>query len=487
MSNLITSIILYFIRIGCIILQLRFVEFFFGKDFTGLTALLNQVCLYVSLIELGLGEATLSLLYEPLKKNNFETIVGLLNEYKRSIVKTLSIGTPFTVAGLYIISIYTKTSLPWYVIFNSSVLIAISIFLSIYSFHYQSYLNATGKLKLLNITFMLSNVIKTLLGITASYIFACYYFLPAAYLIGSIVEYILILYFFKKNSPIEIKKLLASTKYCSHAAWKRSKYVLLHKIGCLVYYQSNFVILGFVSSLKDVSFFSKYQYLYAGAFGICTAISSACTTPVAKRLADNISLRKQQYIYLSTIIMVLAGWYAFSFFLFYNKAQIILFGSTEKNTYLLILMSILLFLNIIKLIDDALILVTGSFQIGYFFPILESVIYLIFGITLVHYYGLCGIPLAGIITYVIISYFARLKYYERAFLSTGMKHLFLSRFLYLITISLFALSIYYLGFYFDLSLFKSIIIAILTGSICLILSYIFYKKIHQIELDFNNC
>ena len=59
-------------------MQLRVVERIWGGQYAGLNALTNQVLLYVTLLEMGLAQAAISLLYEPIVARRFEDVSSLI-------------------------------------------------------------------------------------------------------------------------------------------------------------------------------------------------------------------------------------------------------------------------------------------------------------------------------------------------------------------------------------------------------------------------
>ena len=68
--NAVSAIVLFVSRLVVAALQLRIVDRHWGGAYTGLNALSNQVLLYVTLLELGLSQSAITLLYEPLLERN---------------------------------------------------------------------------------------------------------------------------------------------------------------------------------------------------------------------------------------------------------------------------------------------------------------------------------------------------------------------------------------------------------------------------------
>src|SRR5271157_6351578 len=65
-QNVSSAIYLFAARVLAAVVQLRVVENIWGAQYSGLNALSNQVLLYITLLELGLAQSAISLLYEPI-------------------------------------------------------------------------------------------------------------------------------------------------------------------------------------------------------------------------------------------------------------------------------------------------------------------------------------------------------------------------------------------------------------------------------------
>src|SRR5579885_2154242 len=66
----------------------------------------------------------------------------------------------------------------------------------------------------------------------------------------------------------------------------RAKFVLFHRVGGLIYYQSDFIILSLVASLTVVKDYAQVQYAVAGILGLTSAVFNALTASIARRQLD---------------------------------------------------------------------------------------------------------------------------------------------------------------------------------------------------------
>src|SRR5947208_4704187 len=91
-SNLSSAIFLFAARVVAAIVQLRVVERIWGGQYAGLNALSNQVLLYVTLLELGLAQSAITLLYEPIVHRNFKRVAEILAALRHDVRRLAAVG-----------------------------------------------------------------------------------------------------------------------------------------------------------------------------------------------------------------------------------------------------------------------------------------------------------------------------------------------------------------------------------------------------------
>lgn len=396
MRNLFSSLLFYFARLTAAVLQLKLVEHFFGGQYAGLNALLNQLAFYVALIELGLAAAAISLLYEPIQSGDHERTSGLLFALHRDTSRLMLLALPVVAAIVYGYSRSLHSSLPYLVIVATLGLTALSGLITLLSIHYQAYLNASEQIYQIHYVLGAGYLAKTGIGVALAARFSNYLYLPITIVAVTIGEVLAIKWRFHHSFPHFVGK---ATRDSFSVIRKRAKYVLFHRVGGLIYYQSDFIILSLVATLTLVKDYAQVQYAVAGILGLSSAVFNALTASIARHQLDvSNDIRWRQYAAVLRCTYFLALSVAAAFVFAAPAAVAIVFQATSLSERIYLLFGALLFLNLIKQVDDTFITATGIFHVAFYLPIAESCTYAVLGVVLARKFGIAGIVNAGIVT-----------------------------------------------------------------------------------------
>jgi O-antigen/teichoic acid export membrane protein len=238
-------------------------------------------------------------------------------------------------------------------------------------------------------------------GVGLAVRFNNYLWLPAAVVIITLGEVLTLKWRFWRSFP---HYRAEATREAFAIIRRRAKYVLFHRVGGLIYYQSDFIILSLVASLALVKDYAQVQYAVAGVLGLSSAVFNALTASIARRqLGVSTDARWRQYATVLRSTYFLAVCIGVAFVACAPPVVEAVFhgGALSSQTYLLF--AILLFLNMIKQVDDTFITATGTFHVAFYLPIVESSTYALLGILLAKRYGIDGIVSAGIATNLLFA------------------------------------------------------------------------------------
>lgn len=396
MRNLFCSLLFFLARVAAAVLQLKLVDHFFGGQYAGLNALLNQLAFYVALIELGLAAAAISLLYEPIKASDHHRTSGLLFALHRDTRSLMLCALPVVAALIYGYSRSLHSSLPYFVILATLALTALSGLITLLSIHYQAYLNASEQIYQIHLVLGAGYLVKTAAGVALAVYWNNYLLLPATVVVVTMGEVLTMKWRFHRAFPHYVAH---ATRDAFSVIRNRAKYVLFHRVGGLIYYQSDFIILSLVASLTLVKNYAQVQYVVAGVLGLSSAIFNALTASIARRQLDVPSnTRWRQYATVLRSTYFLGICIAIAFVFAAPAAVGLVFQGDVLPERTFLLFGMLLFLNLIKQVDDTFITATGIFHVAFYLPILESSMYAVLGVVLAKRFGIEGIVTAGIVT-----------------------------------------------------------------------------------------
>ena len=400
--NAVSAMVLFAARLLVAVVQLRYVDRYWGGAFTGLNALSNQVLLYVTLLELGLSQSAITLLYEPILRRDHGRVSGLIAALRHDVRLLAVSGAVVVFPGLWIYARFIHGGLPFFTVALTLSCIAAAGLLQLSAIQFQVYLNAAERLDKVNYTFSAGFLLKTSIGLPLAIHFHQYLWLPGTIALLTVGEVIALRLAFHREFPH-----FRATSWREQAAKLRSraKYALIQRIAGVAYYQSDFIILSITTSLVSVRDYAKFQYVAAALLSAVGLIAASLTTTVARlQISQQAEDRRGQYVAAQFAICLIAAVAMLAFWFTSRTVVGLAFGRDPAvERYVVILFGIALFLNMVKIVDDVFIMAKGRFEIGYWIPAVEVPCYVASGVFLSQRMGFAGILLASIGTNLFVS------------------------------------------------------------------------------------
>jgi hypothetical protein len=401
-----SAIVLFAVRVLAAIVQLRIVERHWGGQYSGLNALSNQVLLYVTLLELGLSQAAIALLYKPVVDGDLAWCAALVKALRHDARRLAAIGLGLFGAVLAIYAHVVRTAIPYHVVLLTLSFVAANGFMQLVSIHFQAYLNASERIDRVNYILGAGYMAKTALGLWAAIVTGNYLWLPACVALLSVLEFCLLRLAFGRAFTA-FEKLAVSAEQVREAAAQvrgKARYVVVHKVGGLAYYQSDFIILSLTASLFIVRDYAKYQYIAAALLSLIGMVANSLTATIARhQLRQESGGRRRQY----AVAQLGACIIAFTVLIGYRYSASIIVGMafgiyTKLDNGVLLLFGVTLFLNIMKYVDETFIVSRGAFEPGFWIPMIEAPSYVLMGVFLSRRYGIAGILMASITSNLLV-------------------------------------------------------------------------------------
>lgn len=269
--NIIFGVGNQFITILVGILLPRLVLVNLGSESNGLLNSVNQIFAYFSLLEAGVGTATLQALYRPVGTNDYAEINQILAATDRYYKRT---GLQYTAAFFALALIYTfvvESTIEKPVIFMVVVLTGFSgVLRFFFQGKYSILLLAEGKNY---ISSNLSTIVYILISISKIYLLLNGYdvvAIQAMYCLFNVVSMLYIEWYIRRNYRwIDLK---AAPNY---GAISQKNYVLLHQISSLIFNNTDTIILSFTLGLKSVSIYAMYTLLFGMVGTLITTITGS--------------------------------------------------------------------------------------------------------------------------------------------------------------------------------------------------------------------
>jgi O-antigen/teichoic acid export membrane protein len=398
-----SAALLFAARATAVIYQLRFANHEFGVGYGGLIALLNQITFYILLAELGLAAATTSLLFAPAHRGDTGVVKALIEALQVDVRRILYTLGPLSMLGAVGLAFSLRHQLSLLPLTVSLLLTCVSALLTFLALPYQSHFNATDRVPTRNVILGSGFALKVVLGIGLAKAMHSFVGLPLGTMLVGIAELLVqrALVVSQLGEADTTPEMVAEAR---SSIRNRAKYVVAHRVGYLFIYQSDYIILLLSSSLSLLGYYAQYQYLYAGILSFAIAVGGTLTARIAKRQID---LGREGFARFygktSSVAAVGAVLCGTGLYLFGGLALRVLYKSNTSDLRVLLLFSILLMLNVLKMNDDLWIDSTGAFEKGFYLPILEACTYVVLGLFFVRHLQMAGILYAGIATNLLFS------------------------------------------------------------------------------------
>ncbi|MBE6601947.1 MAG: hypothetical protein E7637_05515 [Ruminococcaceae bacterium] len=265
------------------IIAQRYVLVSFGSSINGLTSTISQIMIYVELLEAGLGTASLQALYKPLATGDLAGVSGIYNATARmyrniglvfvGIWAVISFAMPFTVD-------MEGEKLTYWLVCGIVLLSGVGHVLR-YMFmgKWTVLIQADNRIYYMNIidtvTTVLNCVVKVWMINEGFDIIS----VLSLNLVWSFARLILLRIYVKKNFGYLDPKIPPN-----YEATKKRKNVMVHQIVGLVTNHTDVLILTVFDSLKAVSVYSIYSYVYNNIQNIMTTTFSQAPAATFGRL-----------------------------------------------------------------------------------------------------------------------------------------------------------------------------------------------------------
>ncbi|OLS38437.1 polysaccharide biosynthesis C-terminal domain-containing protein [Bacillus sp. MRMR6] len=386
---------LIILALGIVIPRLFLLNF--GSEINGLIASISQIFVYLTLLEAGVGAATLQALYKPVSECNYANINGVLaatsSYYKKAggyyffAVVALSILYPF------LISTQLNT-------FTIMIVILLAGMGGVLNFFFQgkyillltaegkSYINTT----LVTIISILASGVKIILLTQGFNIII----LQLAHFIIIMIQILLINIYIKRNY-----KWVDLTVKPNFDAIKQKNSVVVHEVSTLIFRNTDIILLTIFCNLKVVSVYVLYNMLFGIIDSIVNTVHSSVTFALGQTFHENKAKFVKLYDSFEVLFMAIVfALFSVAYVLIIPFMRLYTEGINDINYidfWLPTLFVMLKLLSLARTPSNILINIIGHFKETKNSSIIEASINLIVSLLLVNIIGIYGVLCGTII------------------------------------------------------------------------------------------
>lgn len=362
----------------------------YGSEVNGYINSINQIFVYVALLEAGVGAAATSALYAPVSRGEQGKINGIISATNKFYLRT-AYAYCFIIVGMsFVYPLLIESDLSYPIMVGIFLINGLSGAVA-YFFHakYNMLLGVDGR------GYVVSAVssIYTLLVSFGRIIFlllGCHIFLvQSVYLIANLVQALIVVLYVKRHYPwIDLKA------EPDNESISKSKNVLIHQISTLIFNNIDVLILTFVCDLKVVSAYALYKTLVSMVGALINHFSNSINFKLGQTFEDRAKFLKMFdafetfHIALTFSLCTVAYVFLLPFLRLYTDGM----DANYLLTYMPLLAILVEVLSYIRLPSLSVITFAGHFKETQWRSVAESAINLTTSLILVfvfeHYWGL---------------------------------------------------------------------------------------------------
>lgn len=460
-----------------------------GKSYLGISGLFSNILSMLSLAELGVGNAILFKLYDPISKNDEKRINILIKFYKKVY---FIIGVTVAVIGIclipflkYMISDYDKLgSLGINAILIYSLYLLQSVSSYMFFAYKSSIVKADQKEYLLNLVTYVVTIVSSFVQIILLKLFNNFELYVIFLVFSTIIQNTINAHLANKLYPfikektddkIDKKEIKSIFKDCSA--------IFLYRLNGVVLKATDNIIISIVLGLEMVAMYSNYYVLYTTINTIFSKVFDSVTHSLGNLHTTND--RKHEYEIFKTInfiAIILGATAGIGIFVVSNNFINSWLGSSwVLSQPFALLMGIEVYTLVNRVYLSKYRNSMGLFRQAKYRPLFGMIINLVLSIILVKEFGICGVLAGTIIAdWLTIMWFDPLIIHKYGFDNIfSIRNYYLKNLLYLFITVILGFILYIISTYFVVSygwftvIVHSILCAFVVPSIFVLF---FYKK-----------
>ncbi len=412
-----------------------------GSEYLGLGSLFTSIIQVLNLSELGIGNALVFSMYKPVKEDDQDTIISLLNLYKNVYriigIIILTIGLILTPFITYIIDMESieGTSINVYLLF---LIYLVNTVLSYCLFAYKrSILIANQRQDIVSRINSIVHIAMYVFQIIIIYATKNYYIYIILLPIFTIIDNCVTAFYANKKYKYILRK---NTEKASLKPILNSiKYLLGHKIGAVIISSADSIIISSFLPLITLTTYSNYFYVISALNGFINVGYNAILASVG----NSVITEKKEKLYslfneLSFILFYIVSFFTACLYSLYQPFMQIWMGEKLMFTGTTVLFFTIYFytwqIRVMGLIfKDA----AGMWKHDALKPYVGMVINLLLNFILVQTIGVNGVLIATIVVMVFVYFpWETLVLFKSLFMRSPLKYIGKHLLYCLITISI---------------------------------------------------
>lgn len=423
-----------------------------GSGYVGVKSLFSSIISIISLSELGIGNAIVFCMYEPLTNNDTDTICNLLELFRSAYLKIACFILGIGLLLIPIIDFVIKGDVPKGL--NIYIVYILILFNSAVSYlggaYRSSILIALQRVDLISICGIVIDTLNATIQLYVLYAYKNYYIFLIIMIGNTFLKNVVISIISKKKYPMYVCKGKVSNELYQKVKEKVKGSFIGNVCGVTRNTFDNIFISAFVG-LTAVTVYGSYYYVLTSISGFIAVLLSTLVPIIGNCVIEKSKEDVFDYmININNLYMILTCWITACMILFYQSFIKMWIGEELVLDYgTMILFPIYFYIGKMGDVRGVFSDAAGLFWENRWRTIIEAVSNIILNYILAKIFGLWGIVIATIITLFFVGFIGSTIVIFKYFFHSGIKEYFLSQFKILIFMIVVGAICMYANFYLD--------------------------------------
>lgn len=393
--NFILSLLGQVITVILGIIVPRFFITSFGSEINGYIKGLDQVFVYVALLESGIGGASLQALYSPMGRNDRDEINGIISATNSYYKKTGAAYLAVMLALAFLYPLLISTELDYWVMVGLFFIVGTSgVMPYFFNAKYSILLSADGKEYVNSFISTTAQILMSAGKIIAILCGANVFAVQAIYLCVNLIKALLMwIYIRKKYDWIDLKAPFQKS------VLSQKKFVFVHQVSTLIFNNTDTLMLTFFCGLTTASIYALYKTLIGMIGAVTSMVSNSLNFKLGQTFGDRerfLRLHNAFETFNVTLVFCLC-----SIALVFMKPFLTLYTEGMDANYVLnglpLLFVVVEILSYARIPSQNVITYAGHFKQTQWRSMLESAINLACSLLFVYFWDIYGVLLGTVV------------------------------------------------------------------------------------------
>ena len=394
--NIVASNIDNIVSLICGLISSRLILRSFGSEYNGITQSIAQFISYISLMQSGIGGATIFALYKPLAENDMKEVSEIVKCTQDYMKKITMIFVAFILIFSFVYPTFIVRDFDWWFTASLVFIISIASFAQYYfGFTYQCLLNADQKGYILTYLATIERILNLIVAVVLIRLNSSIHIVELGASLVNVIPPLYVYFYVKKKYnliyDIEVKEDKIPLK------WNAA----IHEVASFINNNTDVIVLSLFADIKEVSVYTVYHYVTFNIKKIVTNFTIGFGNAFGDMYAKNeIALMRENLGIYETIIYSMTTVFCSVSMVMLVPFAVLYAKGVNDISYSWPLFAVLMVIscafNCYRVPYRSIVYSVGRFKETKNGAIFESIFHIIISVLGVKYFGLIGITFGSI-------------------------------------------------------------------------------------------